>query len=91
LENTLDLIKGEIIVTDPNYSLLKALYASLSPETLSIVDRKRGKVEVKVYREGRAGKLVIKIESKTMGGFRSLFNAYVYLLKTAIEVIRQKE
>ena len=88
--NTLSLIKGEITITDADYSLLNTLYLALSPETASIIDRKRGKVEINMDSgEKGSGKLVVRIESRTIGGFRSLFNAYVYLLKTAIEVIRQ--
>ena len=77
--------KLRIIVESPEEKALKALYQSLLPETLSQPDRKRGDVKITVV--GR--RLIIEIESASASGARALFNAYIYLLMTALQVIKE--
>ena len=61
----------------------KSLYTSLLPETLSQPDRKRGEALVKLDNNT----VIIYINSTSVSGARALFNAYVYLLMSALNSI----
>ncbi len=77
--------KLRIAVEPLEEKTLRALYQSLLPEAVSQPDRKRGNVRITAVDR----RLVIEIESATASGARALFNAYIYLLMTALQVIKE--
>lgn len=83
MESRSEDIVIELRVKQAGEQIVKALRESLLPEVLSQPDRKRGEVEVKEDGE----ELVVRIRSKSFSGARALFNAYVYLLMSALQVI----
>ncbi len=85
MADILDQVSLEIRIEGLDEKTVKTLYKSLLPEIKSQPDKKRGKIELK----GEKGQIVISMSSSDAGDLRALFNAYIYLLITALEVIRE--
>ncbi len=79
-------ISGELRVCLDDDRMIESLKKAIEPETKSQADLKRGKAHVKKISSPCNG-IAVNIESQTSSGFKALFNAYVYLLETAIEVL----
>ncbi len=79
-------LEAKIEITFNNPQHLSAIYKSLLPETLSPVDMKRGRVEISAYTTPQPT-LTLTIKAKNTSSFKALLNAYIYLLKTAIDVL----
>jgi len=85
LVSILDQVSLEIVIEGLDEKKVKTLYKSILPEIKSQPDKKRGKIELK----SGEGRIIISMSSSDAGDLRALFNAYIYLLITALEVIRE--